>query len=118
MILRIDELRYHYSHALAGEGSDWSPIMRYWFRCRLLATLVAGRVLGTEWFETNLAVECDERPRYFRTDFDNEDSFPGFNMRVIELGEMILNLQTTTQFAERIEEIRTATRGSGRRSAS
>lgn len=111
MMLRIDELKYHYFQAVAEEQPGWSPTMRYWFRCRMLATLIAGRVLGTEWFETNLAAEDDERPKYFRTDLNDEDTFPRFNMRVIELGEMILNLQSTEQFTERIEEIRSATRG-------
>jgi len=111
MILRNDELKYFYFQAVAEEQADWSSDFRYWFRCRMLATLIAGRVLGNEWFEANLAADDDERPLYFQADCDNEDTFPRFNMRVIELGEMIFNLQTTAQFAERIEEIRTATRG-------
>jgi hypothetical protein len=111
MRIRRDRLQAHYLDWVnTEENENWSSTEKYWFRSRVLATIVIGGILGENWFEANLGVKNADRPFYFRTDPENEDTHPRINMRIIELGEMILNLQAVGGFDERIEDLRTATR--------
>jgi hypothetical protein len=81
----------------------------HWFKCKLLATLIAGNVFGCDWFEKVLASE--DRPSYFQFDLRSENTYPRSTTRVIELGEMVWNLHKVAGFEERANEIRTDVRG-------
>jgi hypothetical protein len=104
MDIDLQMLRTLFRQAVADEKPDCTPLFQMWFRQRILATLVAGIVLGEDWFERNLADE--KRPAYFQTDLSNEDTFIRFNIRVISLGEMILNLFNIENFETRMNETR------------
>jgi hypothetical protein len=94
---------------LSDEIQGRPPVFVCWFKCRLLATLIAGNVFGDDWFEEILA--ADNRPSYFQIDLRSENTFPRSTTRVIEVGEMVWNLHQVDGFAERASEIRTAGRG-------
>jgi hypothetical protein len=89
---------------LAAKSAEYG----YWFRCKLLATIIAGNVFGLDWFEKNLASE--RRPGYLRLDLRSENTYPRSTTRVIELGEMVWNLYAVPGFEERAKDIQTAGR--------
>jgi hypothetical protein len=81
-----------------------SPEYVLWFKCKLLATLIAGTVFGYDWFEEVLAAE--DRHSYFQFDLRSEGTYPRSTTRVIELGEMVWNLHNVAGFEERANDIR------------
>jgi hypothetical protein len=110
MCLDIRLVHDQYVQAILSEDlREKSPHYVYWFKCKLLATLIAGSVFGYDWFEEVLASE--DRPSYFQFDLRSENTYPRSTTRVIELGEMVWNLHKVAGFEERANEIRTDLRG-------
>jgi hypothetical protein len=86
-----------------------APEFVLWFKCRLLATIIAGTAFGYDWFEEILA--ADDRPSYFQHDLRSESTYPRSTTRVIELGELVWNLRDVAGFEERANDIRTDLEG-------
>jgi hypothetical protein len=107
--LDVSRIQQQYSEAiLEADFREKSPPFVYWFKCRILATFIAGTVFGNDWFEDVLASE--KRPSYFQTDLRSENTYPRASTRVVELGEMVWNLHTVPGFEERAKDIQTAGR--------
>lgn len=110
MCLDVSFVQQQYLETLLSQDlRDKPPEYDLWFKCRLLATFIAGSVFGYSWFEEVLA--ADERPSYFQLNQRSEATLPRSTTRVIELGEMVWNLHTVTGFEERANDIRTDMRG-------
>jgi hypothetical protein len=110
MPLDASLVQHLYVHAILSEDlREKSPHYVLWFKCKLLATIIAGILFGEEWFEQVLA--SNDRPPYFQFDLRSESTYPRSTTRVIELGEMIWNLHNVAGFEERANDIRTDLRG-------
>lgn len=80
------------------------------YKCRILAGGVAILTMGGEWLEKHI-MPFDRPSAYFKADYTDEISGNRFQMRVIELGDLLYNLHRVEGFEDRIAMIRSDDRG-------
>jgi hypothetical protein len=79
-------------------------------KCYSLASSVIVNTLGIDWFEEHIAPNV-RQVDYFKADPTDTNEYHRFVSRVMELGELILNLHKVTEFEGRLDAIRNDRRG-------
>jgi hypothetical protein len=91
--------------AVPHESPDQPDNEKLFWRYYALAGHIIVRTLGAEWFEQHIA-PADRPTDHFRGSATEDVPHNRFFSRVVELGELIYNLHTVENFADRLERIR------------